>query len=263
MSAIKAILRGVTPPVLWEAAHILRMWVSQISPHATAIDFPDWPSAAKSAGSYEDAELTRFRAERSKIYAASAKFQAVENSPLFWLAADSAAPLKIVDFGGAFGANGLSFLNRFPGSHYTVVEIASIVSLAPSGPVSFSTEIPDALDVFYASGALQYLADPYGLLKIAFSRAEKAVVMGRTFFSEDDRFRVQGSMLFENGAGEIPPGFKNRLITYPVRTLTESAVDEIATKAGFSLKLRHAEPSDIAVKGIDTRLLVYVRDQIG
>lgn len=264
---VKSIVRSLTPPFIWVVARAAKRLLMPSPPgpempavaHAPLTDFPDWDSAMKASGSYVDTELTRFRAERFALYAASGNLPPVENSPLFWLAREIGAPITVADFGGAFGEYGASFLARFPQSKYTVIETAPVVSCAPAGSVSFLTEMPDSFDVFYASGVLQYLPGPYPLLRIGFERATKAVVVARTFFSDEERFRVQGSMLFENGTGEPPPGFENRQITYPIRTLREPVIGGLAKEFGFSLRLRHSEASDIQVMGIDTRLLVYVK----
>ena len=156
----------------------------------------------------------------------------------------------IVDFGGATGEVGAALLRRGYAIDYTVVENAALVALmAQNTQMHFASEIPPTCDIFFSSGTLQCIPDPYGALELGFSSAKKFVLLKKNWFNQRDVFNVHGSQLFANGPGEIPPGFENVSISYPSRSVNEDRVMEIAARHGFRLISRAPEEGGVIVEG--------------
>jgi hypothetical protein len=187
-----------------------------------AIPCRSWAEAVARSHSYEDAVLCDFRAARSGRH--------VEACPPELLDVTG----HVVDFGGGMGERARGIVAANPAARVTVVETPSMVARAtPGDRVGFTSDIPAGFDIFYSNAALQYLEDPYALLRSVFDKRPHRVILVRNTFSEVDRFHVQRSRLFENGSGPLPSGFVDRDITYPHRTLRLS--DVIAIAGGYSV----------------------------
>jgi putative methyltransferase (TIGR04325 family) len=223
--------------------------------------FPTWKEAQSKASSYLDQQFCAFRIARAKLRTPDGTLLATN---LLYLAARSLGidSLSVTDFGGSTGELGVDFLNAFPIASYTVAEVPTLVSMMNSGSgVKFSTEIPAQCDIFFSSGALQYLDDPRAILAAGFASARHAVVLARNSFCESEIFRVQKSRLFNNGSGPVPAGFDNVTMSYPHRTIQESAVQKIAREHGFRCIARIEESDGVLpYRGmVYGRQLVFVR----
>jgi putative methyltransferase (TIGR04325 family) len=239
---LKSALHSVTPPLVWNAGRAITHFVRPPPPPPVPPElktYPTWDAAARASGSYEDQLVNEFRVARAVENRANGVTQPAESSPLFWLTTLLSGIREIVDFGGATGEYGEALCAARAQLAYLVVENPTLVRLMP--PVrglTFTTEMPAACDVFFTSGTLQYLTDPYSVLARGFSTARRAVVLLRNSFSEHELFRVQHTPLFDNGAGLLPMGYENQVITHPHRTISERRVREIALVHGFELLSR-------------------------
>ncbi len=231
---LRRALRQLAPPVL----------TSLLARRRTGGLYPSFAEAARACPRlYEDAELTRFRVERAKLNMADVSGARLPPGYALLVAAthmaSSPAPL-IVDFGGACGEWGHALAKDARRSfEYVVVETPALVERctedASFSRVRFAAEIPPTLDVFVSSGTLQFLADPYAPLEIAFSRARDAVVLARNCFSERKLFRVHRSRLGDNGSGaRLPPSFDPEAqVSYPSQTVSYARVTELASAGGW------------------------------
>jgi putative methyltransferase (TIGR04325 family) len=193
---------------------------------------------AARAGGYDADLLTRFRVERAKLNMNAISAEHLPPGYLMLYAAAHILPgrVRVTDFGGACGEWGYA-LERDARRQidYVVVENASLVRSCSADPffawARFVSTPPDETDVFVTSGALQYVEDPYGVLRHAFSRATTAVILARNSFSESDVFRVHTSRLGDNGFGPVvPDGFdRDARVSYPHRTVSMSRVIGLAT----------------------------------
>jgi putative methyltransferase (TIGR04325 family) len=222
-------------------AHVSRQW----QPERRRL-FPSWEAAKRAAATYGDSALTAFRAVRSIGHKANG--QGILATPLNLLAiALGRENLSIIDLGGSTGELGKDFLARYPRGSYCVVETPALVeSMRAARPeLQFATTVSGQCDVFYTSGTLQYLDDPMSALAAGMKSARSAVVLARNSFCDTDLYRVQKSRLFDNGSGDVPPGFSDCWITYPHRTINEGAVMRMAADHGFSCAARMEETSGV------------------
>jgi putative methyltransferase (TIGR04325 family) len=190
--------------------------------------------------------LNRFRIARDELNRKNGRVISLEGNALLWVCSLLTGPIVVTDFGGATGEFGEALQSSRREVAYTVVENAALVAaMRDNSPsIRFSTEIPSECDVFFTSSSLQYVEDPYGVLAIGFKSARQAVILVRNNFSQRNVIRIQASPLFNNGGGAIPAGFKNSKFTYPVRTINEQKVREIAAASGFRLVARVAEQAE-------------------
>jgi putative methyltransferase (TIGR04325 family) len=209
-------------------------------------NYRTFAEAARDAGpGYESETLNRFRVERTKLNPGAVLLDhpAYAFLLLAAYAARSAEP-HVVDFGGGCGefAQALRRDCTRP-LRCTVVEGRDLARRCNEDALfswaTWSERIPECpFDVFFSSGTLQYLEDPYRLLNAAFERAREFVVLGRNSFSERPLIRVQRTRLGSNGGGSrLPAGFDvNAIVTYVHRTLSLERVLEMASSAGWRVK---------------------------
>jgi putative methyltransferase (TIGR04325 family) len=227
----------LTPPLIWSALHRLRS-----SPQPT---FASWEDAAAAAGAYSDKLANEFRVARAARGAEAGWLPDPLATPLAWLCAMFPGHLEITDFGGATGELGVAVGQIRPNIAYTVVENPTLVSLmAPRDSVRFTSDLPEKCDIFYSSGTLQYLPDPYKAFETGAKSAQLALVLSRNCFCDRDIFKVQTSPLYDNGGGPLPD-LPDALISWPHRTVSEAKIQVIAASHGFRLVSR--TPGQIGV----------------
>jgi putative methyltransferase (TIGR04325 family) len=246
---LKPVARSLVPPIAWNALRLLKGRYRK---------YPSWEAAAAAAGFYDDILLNRFRADRAR----NAPAGCLLDNALSWLIRFWPGPLSITDFGGATGGTGLALKSQNPALRYTVVETPGLVKLMEGqNEVAFTASMPPGCDIFYSSGTLQTIPDPYGILEQGFSSAARAVVLKRNYFSNIPIFRVHYSRLFDNGDGPIPDGYADRWISYPFASVDERRVMTIAGKHGFDLFSRTPESDGIGVieDGVYGAQLVFLK----
>lgn len=223
--------------------------------------YPTWEAASNASTSYDNEALNAFKAARAAHRPIDGSILASSALPLVAMALKP--DLAVTDFGGATGDLGLDFLAAFPSASYTVVETSTMVALMTGrSAVRFATSLPKECDVFFSSGTLQYLERPMEILGSAFASAKRAVVLTRNSFCDEDIFRVQRSRLFDNGSGPIPKGYRNVAISYPHRTTSERALQDLAKTNGFRCVVSVEEQSGVLpYRGrVYGRQLVFFRE---
>jgi putative methyltransferase (TIGR04325 family) len=226
--------------------------------------FPSWQSAAASSVGYDDEILSSFKVKRAAQRKADGSVLLTNTLHLTAMALGK-PDIEVTDFGGSTGDLGSDFLTAFPKAIYTVVENPTIVRMMRGDEgIRFSAAIPSGCDVFFTSGTLQYVEDPFSILNEAFASAGFAVILARNSFCDVDLIRVQRSKLFDNGSGAIPDGFKNTVVSYPHRTLNEASVLETAERNGFRCVARIEDRSGVLpYRGmVYGQQLVFLRTRI-
>ncbi|HWE72515.1 MAG TPA: hypothetical protein VG328_05090 [Stellaceae bacterium] len=233
----------------------------RISDDKTSVSASSWKDACEAADSYGAEIINKFRLDRSLGRQSDGSL--LKNSVLGLVMSllNKANPL-VTDFGGGTGDLGVDLRAVYPLATYTVVENPTMVELVGNElrGILFSNTIPPVCDIFFSSSTLQYLEDPEYLLKRGISTAHHAVVLVRNCFSDRVRFGVQKSALFDNGIGPIPPGWQNRQISYPHRTLIEKEVISTVESHGFTCVANLEEHSGAAMPGTYGRQLVFWRN---
>jgi putative methyltransferase (TIGR04325 family) len=228
--------------IVKNAVRDLALWRARRKKHSS------WGAACQAAkATYEADYVTAFRIERSRgilgkeeeYLRPSQELMSIERNGVF------------VDFGGSAGELLAVLQRRSTAASFVVVETPVMVKAAAAlrPLITFSCELPDHIDVFHSSGTFQYLEDPYALWEQALRKTTGYAFLARNTFSEDEQFRVQHSMLFSNGAGPIPQGFKDGVVRYPHRTVSERRIIEAAAEAGFGLVKRISDRNAGQVQG--------------
>jgi len=233
--------RDFIPPVITRIRAALRDRPAVPEPTA-----PSFDAALRMCGSgYSDDQLAQVILTKS--VAAAGQDVAAIVGPLqtatTLLAVMTAAaqsrsrPLRVLDFGGAFGLS--HFLarqrTRMP-LLWAVVETPAFVKRSAgleTGELRFFDSVAAAqawlgnVDLAYTSGALQYTPSPEDALSSLLDLQPGVLALLRCAFSRDDRLiEIQSSLLSENGPGPLPSNVQDRLLRYPRTFATESGMLE-------------------------------------
>lgn len=147
-------------------------------------------------------------------------------------------PIRVLDFGGAAGGAHDRSTAWFPEATFDwrIVETASMAALArpeAHSEVTYFTQADDAVGAWEGpphlillGSTLQYLEEPLATLQALAKLRAESIVLTRTPLADSDssHFLVQSSRLSENGPGEVPDGFVDKKVRYPVTFVPERHV---------------------------------------
>jgi len=136
--------------------------------------------------------------------------------------------LNIVDFGGACGLHFFetkTFFKDFLNVDWIVVETAQMIKSAKEAGIKndglfFESDFSNTgkrSDLLFSSGVLQYVENPYELLCEMIKLEPLYILLNRMSLNEKDYeiVTVQKSRLSENGPGELPEGYADKIVKYP------------------------------------------------
>jgi putative methyltransferase (TIGR04325 family) len=136
--------------------------------------------------------------------------------------------LNIVDFGGACGLHLFETKEFFKGNlnvNWNVVETTQMVLSAKEAGIkpedlNFNDDIDkitSETDLFFASGALQCVENPYNTISKIIKMEPNYILFARMSLNQGDYeiITVQKSLLSHNGPGDLPEGYIDKEIRYP------------------------------------------------
>lgn len=246
--SVKVLLKRWFPPVVTEFLRKMQRRANRPDELRWEGDYPDWQSAAAASDGYDRQtifEKVRDAAravrdgralwERDSVLFYQEEYNWPLVASLMTVAAWNGGRLTVLDFGGALGSTfrqNRALLGGLPFLSWNIVEQAHIVAC---GREEFAGDVltfwPDMdscveaspPDVILFSGVLQYLENPYALLRQAVTYGPQAIVIERTPFAEKgERITVQ----------HVPT--KIYEACYPCRWLDRGRVDAIMRK-GYRL----------------------------
>lgn len=198
-------------------------------------------SFAKPITGYEDEVLTEFVYQKTLAFKRITELDLSVGSERLLLAVSIALaerapgePVRILDFGGAFGLHYNLAALLFPNVefHWAVVETPIVLRKARSletaslkffEDIASATAWLDHIDLLNSNSALQYLADPLQTTRQLLAVAPKVVLWERLMLSDGvthaDR---QRKMLFDHGPGAAPSGFKDRPVWQNITRLSRA-----------------------------------------
>ncbi len=99
-----------------------------------------------------------------------------------------------------------------------------------------------SVDLFHASGSIQYVPDPTAVLKALVALRPRYILLARLpNWSKETIVGVQISTLSENGIGPMPPNMPDRKIVYPVTFVNIEEILEVLDE--YDVVLSMASPS--------------------
>jgi putative methyltransferase (TIGR04325 family) len=147
---------------------------------------------------------------------------------------------NIIDFGGACGYHYFIARKLLPFDikfNYVVIETEQMVKRAvelENEELRFATNFKETaremgeIDLFFSSSTLQYLEQPFELLRSVMSYNPFSCFITRVPMGEsDNRYFLQESRLSANGPGQLPDEFTDRTITYPLTIVSRKQIRSI------------------------------------
>ena len=226
----------------------VRHWHARKPPFAGVYaSFSELPKTSRVVGS-ELAQSARLRALASRASDGPLGLRRLPQSRSL-LAASVAllggteGPLRVLDFGGAAGAdfaNVLASVGKDTKLDYQVVDLPEVCEAGRAiwggdQRISFSPTLPDPtarFDLVYAWGAIHYLEDPVGLLRKFAGYQPKAILLLAHPVAEHAFVRGQC----------------NRSVPFPQWVLGLPAVERALSELGYELRLRFLDDENYNVK---------------
>lgn len=220
-------LRQLLPPFLYESVN---RWKRSRIPVFASYD----EAFAQSGEGYADTDLPAVVREKTERFINSSPRAGMEDvyvaNTLLAVATAAALsptrPLRVLDFGGAFGTayHLVNEILPLP-CRWAVVESPSFAAagrvletdnLRFFGSIEAATAWLGEVDLVHSSSTIQYVSDPEAVILALLATRPACVAWLRTTFSAGDRFvELQTSQLKGHGPGELPPGVRDRTILVP------------------------------------------------
>jgi putative methyltransferase (TIGR04325 family) len=248
-------IRDFIPPILLRA-------VRRAKNHSSRV-FSSYHEAALMCSSYgyEQGALLNVVCEKTKRYRDWLNSQkpleiGLENirTALGLSLSRSSNELRVIDFGGACGAHYFIakalFGNRVS-LHWHVVETSGMVRKGmelENGELRFFDNLTTArqeighVDLVFSSGALQYVEDPYKILKDLVECEARCIFLTRLALTTKEQalICIQESRFSENGPGALPKGMHDELARYPITAASRDSVEKILSDK-YEIRMRFLE----------------------
>ena len=202
--------------------------------------------------SYEDSKLTQVVLQKTKRFKQQLSDGEVLNMAAttaygvtaFHICLGNRHKINVLVFGGACGNHYWRLKNLFPHCtfNWAVVETPAMCTVAKelqNDELHFFDDIHIAaselghIDLLFTSGALMFPKNPQGFLKTLVALGADHIFITRISLTSGDKdiVTVQKSWLSENGIGELPEGYTDRIIKYPNTTMNKADFDAILSSS--------------------------------
>ena len=163
------------------------------------------------------------------------------------IAAEGRDRIRVIDFGGACGICYYQLKRLFPQLcfDWRVVETTAMAAAGTrshaSAELSFYSELEEALrglkevDLVHTSGTLGFLERSHETLAELLHVNSRYLLVSRVCLveGEEDFIVLHRHPLSINGYGsELPPGFRDQMISYPVRLISRNRLERALTEYG-------------------------------
>jgi len=209
------------------------------TPYKTYASYEEAIAECKTPNTYENEELVKAIIHKQSEFNRTG-FKPFEVPDAIWAALcainytvkkTNHSTIRVLDHGGAAGTHYFFlkyFLNANINLKWCVVETAKMVEYAKkltTNDLSFTTSLEEAetslggVDLFYSSGTLQCIPNPYDFLKQVVEKKWPFLFFNRTGFTRGnyDVTSIQKSLIRDNGLpGTLPPEVANKEVQYPV-----------------------------------------------
>lgn len=235
---MKKIIKEFIPPIILKI--LRKKTIARFFYNSPQVFF-NYQDALKSCttDAYEEEELIEVILKQTKRFASNINLEAV---PIWETSAYSLLSLinpiienktnriNVLDFGGACGAHYFhlrSLLDKDLKLNWVVVETPTMVKYAKeleTDELSFFDNFANAInkldriDLLHTSGTLQCVDDPQKYLDEILNCNAKWLLFNRLGLNKLDRdiVTIHSSRLSWNGIGELPEGYTDRWVKYPL-----------------------------------------------
>lgn len=245
-------LKRLIPPILFEPLH-------RLFRRTGCRELPGWPDDSRAG--YSDEAI-------AKLVSAKTENHLIRHPEIFSLselqsvsAAAAAAveypelPLRIIDIGGGSGMHFFQVHRVLPDLEldWRIVEQPAFMKLSERHPMlSFYPSFDEAQAgirpaLIHSSCALGFIRESDALLDKILNSAAAYILLSRMSVTSGcrDIYADHIHYLSSNGPGNfLPPGFRDKLISYPVRIFSESALEKRLTSS-YDIIWKSDDPSAV------------------
>lgn len=211
-------------------------------------DYKNYQEAAKACIGYEDSALVEMVFEKAKLHREEVISQKTLHADTNFIQtimglslSGKGDELNVIDFGGGFGNHYFIAKALLKGKYkikWCIVETTATVNRASdivSNELFFFNDIHQAInklgrvDVIFSSSTLQYLPEPYAMLKTIIDLKVKYLFIIRIplLTGNEEKYALQYSKYSANGPGGVPAGMKEGVAKYPINFLLKNKVEAL------------------------------------
>ena len=240
---LRSLLRDMTPPLLLHLLHG--------EPIRTRV-FDSWAQALAASGEdYENQSIVDLVDFRTGCFRRSGltelPLSVLQSATAVAIAAEGRDRIRVIEFGGACGICYYQLKRLFPQLcfDWRVVETTEMAAAGTrshaSEELSFHSELEAALrgmdevDLVHSSSTLGFLENSHETLAELLHVNSRYLLISRVCLVEgaEDFIVLHRPPLSINGYGsEVPPGFRNRMVSYPVRLISRNRLEHALTEYG-------------------------------
>lgn len=188
-------------------------------------------------------EKTLLHIEKLYKKEVSLSFEELKIFSLFYFNREKS--FNVLDVGGGSGVHYHLLKSQFKKINlkWTILETKEMVKSNKNNHTDeliFISEInlvsQDKFDLIFLSGVIQYIPNPYNFLEKVFKINSKSIVITRTSFinNGNEFYRVQKSLLSENGPGPLPKEIREQNIYYPEYLFSSEKFESFLKKSGLN-----------------------------
>lgn len=166
--------------------------------------------------------------------------------------------LNVIDYGGACGAHYFLIRRLFNTQIRFRWHVVETPAMADAGKnlendeLKFFDNLESAvsemndIDILFSSGALQYVAEPYEVLKSFINTKAKNIFLNRLSLTSLDKeiIMIQKSLLSKNGPGPMPEYLSDGIVRYPVTIPRKKRIEDIL-QSKYSVRILFADKKDL------------------
>jgi putative methyltransferase (TIGR04325 family) len=253
--AMKERIREYIPPILWRLLS---------RRHRSSKQYPTY-QAAQNAGTqngYQYDELVDLIVDKTGRYSLDlekrAEFDHLALGTLSGFAGIRRCnALNIVDVGGGAGYHyrvAIKAVGKKAVQRWHVVETTAMASRArqlEDGILRFFDNLKAAvqelphIDLVFSSGTLHCTPDPLGGIRSITELGANAIYITRTALNEGNDTLIirQRSLFSDNGPGQMPPGYRNQIVSYPNVFVSREKFENILCEK-YSIRFKVKENRD-------------------
>ena len=227
-------------------------------------NYKSYDDAAKACKGYEDSALVNMVYEKAQLFRQEIFSEKIIHGDTNFIQtilglclSANGKNLNVIDFGGGFGNHYFIAKALFKEKYnikWCIVETIATVNRATVfkndelfffNDIQLAVEELGHVDILFSSSTLQYLPEPYAMLKTitAIKASYLCIIRVPLLIENEEKYAVQFSKYSANGPGGVPNGMVEGVAQYPINFLSKNKVEKIIEEK-YNIRLVMDENSE-------------------
>jgi putative methyltransferase (TIGR04325 family) len=242
--------KAILKKLIFTLRGIKKIAETEFADYATAYEY----CRQKTDGCYESSMVCKYRFEKfsnflkdgGNLFSSPSATVLLFSVALYLKNNQSTVP-RLIDYGGACGES-IILLSKLFGDD---IFMNSWICESPqqvkeshnwdfANQMQFTSDLDSVLqknniDIFFTSGTIQYLPDPYEALEAVAHAKVPIVALTRNNFSFKPKIVAQKSTLSMNGTGQHIEKYGNPAIYYPNKSISKTRISQTFATQGYEV----------------------------